>query len=106
MNQFNPVKHRRAYNLLYGLLENLTRRVLLEVYEKGEVAPRQMMTNLRIDRSQVSRELNKLRRYRLLDARKEGRNIFYKINTRQWDKINCLLLPLTKHDPEENKVPV
>ena len=74
----------------------LRQQMLLLLHAKGEMKVTDIYLDLAMDQSVVSRHLAFLRKARLVQTTKEGKNIFYSVNYAQLARIHELAGQLLK----------
>jgi len=68
-------------DIYFKCLSDETRlRCMVLLYEKGELCVCELTHSLQLSQPKISRHLAQLRQYGLLDDRREGQWVYYKIN--------------------------
>ncbi|MDB5205191.1 MAG: helix-turn-helix transcriptional regulator [Flavisolibacter sp.] len=92
----------RKAALVYRAINHKLRQKMIQlIYKKEPVTVTAIYTNLRIEQSVVSQHLGILRRAGLVHAEKEGKHVYYTINTGRLEQLHSSAEELIKNNAKK-----
>jgi len=89
-------KARKAAKKLHAMDHPLRRRIMMYIYEKGEITVTDIWIYFRIDQSIISQHLSMLRRAGWVNTNRMGKNIFYSVNENELTRVKEILSKFNK----------
>ena len=81
----NNKQHKMALDFFKVLAHPLSEKII-PALEKSELSVSEIYNNLNLEQSITSQHLGKLREHKIVKFRKEGKKIYYSINTETMEK--------------------
>jgi DNA-binding transcriptional ArsR family regulator len=92
--QVNLLNIKKAALVLRALNHKLRQQILKQIDEQGKITVTELYVKLRLEQSVASQHLAILRKAGFVNTEREGKFIYYSVNTSRLEEVNQLVADL------------